>query len=70
MPPSIVWDSHYEFLTLDPSGPPIEQIHREALDNLAAAPAQWELFSPTMATGSGFDFSAEKLLSADFIAQG
>ncbi|OBC02682.1 hypothetical protein A5785_02400 [Gordonia sp. 852002-50395_SCH5434458] len=58
----------YQFLTTGATDQTIEQIHAQALANLAAAPAQWE-GSGSILTGSGYDFSAEKILDPGFIAE-
>lgn len=62
-------EGHYQFVTQDPGGPTLETIHQQAIANLEAAPGQWERITDTMLTGSGEDFSAEKILSPTFINQ-
>lgn len=60
----------YRFLTVtDRPDQSLEDLHAEAVANLASVPAQWQQITPTLLTGSGQDMSAEMILSPAFMAE-
>ncbi|MEP9395528.1 hypothetical protein ABLE92_17050 [Gordonia sp. VNQ95] len=63
-------EATYRFLTsTDLTDRTVDDVHAEAMENLAAVEIGWESFDSTSLTASGHDFSAEKILDPQFITE-